>query len=351
MPMRIAHALELPVKIDITGDPQKDAEIVLYALAGCVGLLIVCILLLVIIAVRRSRKRKKKAALVLAQQQAQKAAEEKQKQEEIAIAAENTHTHYQPKKEETKAEVAEVTVPVVNDIPVPEPEVKAPEVETPVPEPVQEEVHTHSAHIHVEEDPEKKMEEIRRRIAEIAEKRKTESQEYQEITLPKLGIDYGQQTVAEEKEEAQEFIQAHKWEVEKVTPEATEEEMQQTEEPGYAPEDHDMQVPEVVYTESGHSDMWIHPETETILQHPEPQSEEPVYAPEHIHTAAEDVAAEHHLPPATEIPVPHLPAGETGSEAEPVVLQANKDLDGYFQNTQLPLKRLTFAEWVDQFKK
>lgn len=96
MPMRIAHALELPVKIDITGDPQKDAEIVLYALAGCVGLLIVCILLLVIIAVRRSRKRKKKAALVLAQQQAQKAAEEKQKQEEIAIAAENTHTHYQP---------------------------------------------------------------------------------------------------------------------------------------------------------------------------------------------------------------------------------------------------------------
>ncbi len=355
MPMRIAHALELPVKIDITGDPQKDAEIVLYALAGCVGLLIVCILLLVIIAVRRSRKRKKKAALVLAQQQAQKAAEEKQKQEEIAIAAENTHTHYQPKKEETKAEVAEVTVPVVNDVPVPEPEVKTPEVETPVPEPVQEEVHTHSAHIHVEEDPEKKMEEIRRRIAEIAEKRKTESQEYQEITLPKLGIDYGQQTAAEEKEEAQEFIQAHKWEVEKVTPEAPAEEMQQTEEPGYAPEDHDMQVPEVVYTESDHSDMWIHPETETILQHPEPQSEEPVYAPEHIHTAAEDVAAEHHLPPATEIPVPHLPAGETESEPEPepepVVLQANKDLDGYFQNTQLPLKRLTFAEWVDQFKK
>gem|GEM_PF-1519783 len=352
--MRIAQALELPVKINITGDPQKDAEIVLYALAGCVGLLIICILLLVIITVRRSRRRKRKAALVLAEQQALEAAGEEHTQEESTAAE---HSSYRPKKEEPEEIAAET---VVINTPEVKPETPAPADKTapePVlPEPKQEESHTHTSHIHIEEDPEKKMEEIRRRIAEIAEKRRTEAQEYKEISLPKLGIDYGQQETPETEEAGEEeFVQAHKWDVETPEQEVSPEEIPVQEEIEYAPEDHDMQVPETAYTESGHSDMWIRPEAETVLQQEE-QPEAPVYAQEHIHTLTEDVAAEHHLPPAAEIhPLTENPAvaeePEPEPEPEPVVIQGNKDLDTYFQNTQLPLKRLTFAEWVDQFKK
>lgn len=343
--MIIAQALELPVKINITGDPQKDAEIVLYALAACVGLLILCILLLVIIAVRRSRKRKKQALMLLQKAQAAvKAA--KEKEAESAAVSENPHTNYQPAPKEEVAQPVATSPAEETATPLPE---EKPVIPEPAQKPVNTEMQSHAPEIHIEEDPEKKMEEIRRRIAEIAEKRKTESEEYKEIELPKLDADYGKE----------QFVQAHKWEIESNT--VTE--FPETDFTEYAPEDHDLQATVILHNEADETETPTGEQAATEPEQTEAQESAPATAEAYTDTNTAEAASvpeeveQHSTAEQNNGTALHIPAQE-----EPVTLSETqvpeslniadpKELDIYFQNTQLPLKRLTFAEWVDQFKK
>ncbi|HEY8365848.1 MAG TPA: hypothetical protein VIL57_01760 [Bacteroidia bacterium] len=328
--LHIPFAFELPIKINITGDPQKDAQYLLIGIAACILLLILTIITLIILAFRRKKKKKKAADLA---------------NQSVTTATSENIAKVEPKKQEIAPEPIDTTPepkPVVEaKEPVKEIKVEeAPKAE-PKPEPKPEK----------EKNPEDKMDEIRKRLAEIAQNRKNNPNEYQEVVLPKLTADFAKTVSKEDAANSADSFEEH--ETEEI-PNETESAANST--PDF---EYEEQIQNLNTDFKGEpiSDSDFEKANEEIIKTQIENEVDSIFAKQELDTdfSGEPISDSNFTVENTEEQIKEdIQQMDTDFSGEPIAdsnfHSESEKLNAQFQNTQLPVKRMTFTEWMDSFK-
>lgn len=328
--LHIPFAIELPIKINITGDPQKDAQYLLIGIAACILLLILTIITLIIVAFRRKKKKKKAADIA--------------KQSETAITSENISKE-EPEKQEIATE-AKITTPEIKPVvETIEPTKENIIVETPKveskPEPKPEK----------EQNPEDKMDEIRKRLAEIAQNRKNNPNEYQEVVLPKLTADFAKTVSIEDAGNLADSFEIH--ETEEIPNETESLENSNTD------FDYEAQIQNLNTDFKGEpvSDSDFEKANEDLLKTQIEDKVDSVFAKQEFDTdfSGEPISDSNYTVEDSDAETKEeIQQMDTDFSGEPVAdsnfHSESEKLNAQFQNTQLPVKRMTFTEWMDSFK-
>ena len=306
------------LQINITGDIQKDQQLLLYGIGGLISLIVLAMITIVIVVLVRKSRRNKNAAAIqpsTAPPQTKQELEEKAFAPALPVKTEDAKAAEikveGPKPEEPKPIIEEKkTEPVI--IPV----IEKPE---PISPPVEEkkfDLKSHKEEL-ANQNPADKMDEIRRRLEEIRNQKNTGPTPI----LPKITAKLREvePTIEEPKKiEADPIFDEH--------------------EPAFSEE-----IDETIIVED--SESVAIPITDTANEVPAPS--ETVHIGSETETSTvidEDITKEVPVidtPPEADI---EEPAPETPKEdAEPSV--------SHLPNGKyLPMKKLTFAEWVELFK-
>ena len=360
--LRIPAAIELPFSIHITGDPKKDAEYVLLGLALCVLLLIITISILVIVALR---KNKKKNVLVAKEKPSRKQEISKTEKTKATIQAEkNNDQKYSPPIEKPKEKAPENQAPPTP--PKPE-EIKEEKVAESTKKEEKATVKKEEAKPQSAPD---KMEEIRLRLAEIAKNKKENPDIYKDVVLPKLDENFAKTVSKEEAGLCGEAYEDHETEiVDESSPEQSNSEAEQS-------PVHNHPKPEQAYNYERKlqqldtdldivipvSDSDYKIEEEEHIESPS-DPENATYTTENTETGYEPEEELQHLDTDLDIENPvsdsdykieeeqiEIISGDNSREDNSAQQQIPSSHAGNFRNSGLPLKRLTFAEWMENFK-
>lgn len=355
--LHIPFAFELPIKINITGDPKKDATYLLIGIAACVALLIITIATLVIVAFRKKNKVNK----------AQTQSEPKVKANKTKAKNKETSKTPEPKqeiepitdapKEVEKTPIAEEKEPILEE----EPKVQeAPKTESTPKIEIKEEVMEPTA-------PEDKMEEIRKRLAEIAQNRKSNPSEYQEIHLPKISSDIAKTVTKDEVGAHADTFEAH--ETEEIPNDAETFQTSVSQEYDYQRELNDLDtdfkgnpVSDSDYSiqneeslkneiENNTDSTFAKQEFDTDFSgNPVSDSVYSITNEEHIKTNIENAIDSTLAKQELETDFSGEPVSDSHFSTETPTNSIKQKINPQFQNSNLPVKRMTFTEWMDSFK-
>lgn len=363
----------IAAQIRITGDLEKDQQLLIYGIGGLIGLIVLAMIIIVVVVVVRRSKSARAVSMPVAVPTPPKENSYKPAESIPEAKPEIPEVKPEPVVEKVAEPVAEV---IPEPVPVPEekPVTVVPEQEPPMAQPVQTQEETSSkkydfgaykeelAHQNADD----KMDEIRRRLEEIKRQRQAEPAP----VLPKVEV---------KPTAIPEVTPATEADPDPIVPEeeiVAEEEMDETRPINEIPEDPEtVSVTEVSQVERLEPMASFVPEDKPVLED-EVSKEEPIQeevalvevTPEpRQETPAEEITQESEPEEVVEREAEIRSEGETyyAIKDEPVMeLQRDaqpeapltsspkeKDPETGLPNGKfLPMKKLTFAEWVELFK-